>query len=181
MTLRRTGTRAVRLLLLGASVLGLAGFGPTQPQSVTGPCHVRQFFIVALGTSNTTMRTTADQACAFTLFNPDLQQFQTAALVTRPPLHGQARAGLLQGGRMAEVSYRPAPGFVGRDRFTATIEPADKVVIVTVSVSGQAVPHQRMGGPGGPSPVGGAPTGGAGAITTPTGLPPGPGSPAGRE
>ena len=174
MTARRAALTSGRLLLLATSLLGLAGFGPTQPQSVSGPCRVTQFFIVALGTSHTTMTTSSVPAsgdaaaaaggCSFTLFNPDLQVFQSGALITRPPRHGQAQAGLVQGGRMAELSYRPAPGFVGRDRFTATIEPRDKVVIVAVRVMGTAVPNRRPPGPGGPSPVGGPQTGPAGAI-----------------
>ncbi len=164
-----TPRRHLPSLLAGAASLGLMALGPTQPQSVEGPCQVTQFFIVSLGTSHTTMTTTAGQACSFTLFNPDLQVFQTAALVTVPPQHGQADASLLQGGRMAAVSYRAAPGFVGEDRFTATIEPRDKVVIVRVQVGAQPVANRQPPGPGGPSPLGGPVTGPVGAIATPLG------------
>ena len=123
-----------RVALLAAAA-GLAGFGPTQPQTLTGPCHVKSFFIVALGTSNTTMTVDSGaQACRFTLINPAQQLFQTAASITEPPHHGQAAAGLLEGGRTAEVSYTPAPGYAGPDRFTATIQPNDKAVIVKVIV-----------------------------------------------
>ena len=84
---------------------------------------MKDFFIVALGTSNTDMTVTGAGACVFTLINPDLQRFQTAAYVTTVPQHGTATAQLVDGGRMASVSYTPAPGYHGPDRFTATIEP----------------------------------------------------------
>ena len=133
-----------RGLLVAGAAVGLAAFSPTQPQAVQGPCHVKGFFIVALGTSNTTMQTTnVEQACTFTLFNPDLQQFQTSALITRPPRHGQADAHLLQGGRMAMVAYTPSPGYIGHDQFTATTEPNDKAVIVHVVV----IPDRSGGTP----------------------------------
>ena len=126
---------ALRPMLLAGLAIGLAAFGPTQPQTVTGPCRVKSFFIVALGTSNTRMTVdSAAQACQFTLFNPDLQLFQTAALITEPPRHGQASAALVDGGRMAAISYTPQPGYAGPDRFTATIEPNNKAVIVAVTV-----------------------------------------------
>jgi hypothetical protein len=140
--MKRSFTRLIaagRLGLLAGAGLGLAAFSPTQPQSVVGPCQVKSFFIVALGTSNTTMTVEGPQACQFTLLNPDLQLFQSAAWITTPPKHGQAQATLIEGGRSAAVTYTPAPGYTGPDRFTATIEPNDKAVIVTVAVRGGAL------------------------------------------
>ncbi len=125
---------AGRLGLLAVAVLGLAAFSPTQPQGVVGPCQVKSFFIVDFGTSNTTMTVDGAQACEFTLLNPDLQLFQSAAWITTPPQHGQAQAALIEGGRSAAVTYTPAAGYSGSDRFTATIEPNDKAVVVTVAV-----------------------------------------------
>ncbi len=126
-----------RCLLLLAAAAGLAAAGPTQPQTVTGPCHVKDFFIVSFGTSNTDMTVDGNgQACEFTLFNPALDRFQNAALITERPAHGHAEAGLILGGTSAAVSYTPEPGYVGPDKFTATIEPSDKAVIVTVVVRG---------------------------------------------
>ncbi len=133
--MRRAALRLLgRLVVLAPAALLLPAYTPTQPQEVFGPCSVRSFFIVSLGTSHARMRVRAGGSCRFTLFNPDLQVFQTAALVTTPPRHGTATAGLLQGGLMAEVGYQPAPGFRGTDHLTATIEPRDKVVIVDVTV-----------------------------------------------
>lgn len=123
-----------RLAVLAPVALLLPAYTPTQPQEVFGPCRVRSFFIVPLGTSHARMTLRAGGSCRFTLFNPDLQVFQTAALVTAPPRHGTASAGLLMGGLMAETQYRPAPGFRGEDRYTITVEPRDKVVIVDVAV-----------------------------------------------
>lgn len=125
----------MRRLALPALAVLLAAAGPTQPQTVTGPCHVKDFFIVSFGTSNTEMTiVSGPQACQFTLFNPALDRFQTAALITNLPSHGHAEAGLILGGVSAAVSYTPEPGYVGTDRFTATIEPSDKAVIVHVTV-----------------------------------------------
>ena len=127
---------AVRSLILACLGLGLVAAGPTQPQTVTGPCHVKDFFIVSFGTSNTDMTVDGGpQACQFTLFNPALDRFQTAALITTLPSHGHAEAGLILGGTSAAVSYTPEPGYTGADTFTATIEPSDKAVIVHVTVA----------------------------------------------
>ena len=128
-----TRTLAYAAAIVTAAI-GLGGAGPTQPQTVSGPCRVKEFFIVGFGTSNTDMDVTGPQACTFTVINPDLQVFQTGALITTPPSHGQASAGLVNGGTSAAISYTPAPGFAGVDKFTATIEPSDKAVIVTVRV-----------------------------------------------
>ncbi len=126
---------ACRALLFAGAGLCLAAAGPTQPQSVSGPCHVKDFFIVSLGTSDTEMTIDNDgQACRLTLFNPDLQAFQTAALITSQPSHGQATARLTDANFMAEITYTPQPGYAGDDRFAATIEPNDKAVIVSVTV-----------------------------------------------
>ena len=73
-------------------------------------------------------------ACTFTLINPDLQIFNTAALITSQSSHGQADTGLVAGGTQAVVSYTPQPGYAGPDRFTVTLEPADRAVRVNVTV-----------------------------------------------
>lgn len=131
MTLLRTALALVALTL----PLTANAAGPTEPQTTEGPCQVKQFFIVSFGTSNTDMTITAGaQPCTFTVINPDLQVFQTAALVTAPPAHGHAEAGLVNGGTSAAIRYTPAPGYTGPDTFTATIEPSDKAVIVSVTV-----------------------------------------------
>ena len=126
---------------LAAASIAVGGAGPTQPQSVTGPCRVKEFFIVGFGTSNTDMDVNGPQSCTFTVINPDLQVFQSAALITTPPTHGQASAGLVNGGTSAAISYIPAPNFTGTDRFTATIEPSDKAVVVTVRVGAATPPR----------------------------------------
>ena len=128
--------RLVRGALVVGMGLGVAGAGPLQPQGVTGPCHVKEFFVVNFGTSNTDMTVDGAGACEFTLFNPDNNVFQSAALITSAPAHGVAEAGLISSGRMAAIRYTPQPGFAGTDKFTATIEPSDKAVIVSVTVRG---------------------------------------------
>ena len=122
------------LLLVGAAVC-LGGAVWTQPQTVIGPCKVKSFFIVAGGTSDTKMTVTGSgKPCAFTLIYSAFNRFQTAALITNLPAHGRAEAYLIEGGTSALVSYTPAPGYSGPDKFTATIEPGNKAVIVTVAV-----------------------------------------------
>jgi hypothetical protein len=122
--------RAAPLFLAGC--LGLAGCnstpgaGPLQPQTVQGPCQIKPFFLVGYSASPVQMSVNASgQACTFTLINPNLQAIQSDALITRQPSHGRAQAGLTNGGASAIVSYTPAPGYVGPDAFTATIEPGD--------------------------------------------------------
>jgi hypothetical protein len=119
-----------------AACAGNTSTGPLQPQAVNGACQVKPFFLVALSATPVSMRVDdAGQACSFSIINPNLQIIQSAALVTSPAAHGRADAGLVSGGASAVVSYRPAPGYSGPDRFTVTIEPADKTLDVTVNVA----------------------------------------------
>ncbi len=125
------------LPLLTASCAGLERVdqGTLQPQTVSGPCQVKKFFLVNFTAVPTDVTATANgQACSFTLINPDLQIFNTAALVTTPASHGQATAGLLRGGVQAGVSYNPQPGYTGRDTFTVTLEPSDRAIRLNVTV-----------------------------------------------
>ena len=113
-------------ILLGAANAGCAGLdrndqGPLQPQSVSGSCQVGHFFLLA------------QTACSFVVINPDLQAFPTASLISTAPRHGQAVTGLTNGGRSVGVSYTPAPGYVGPDQFTVTIEPNDHAIAVAVA------------------------------------------------
>ena len=109
--------------------------GRLQPQTVSGPCDVKKFFLVALTTIHTDMTVASGAgACTMTLINPNLQVFNTAALVTTLPLHGQATAGLVLSGTQVAVSYTPQPGYSGTDSFAITIEPADRGVTFAVTV-----------------------------------------------
>jgi hypothetical protein len=113
---------------------GGATQGTAQPQSISGPCTVERFFIEPYSTSNTHMVVNGTaQTCRFTLFNPDLQLVQNAALLTENPTHGRAEVAVANGDRSVAISYTPAPGYIGPDRFTATIEPGDKTVRVSVT------------------------------------------------
>lgn len=131
--------RHVMLLaaLLPASCAGLErnDQGQLQPQTVRGPCQVKKFFILGLTSVHTDMTVgNTGQACSFTIFNPDLQIVLTAALVTTPPLHGQATAEVTNGRRQATVSYTPQPGYTGPDHFSITLEPHDLGVTLAVTV-----------------------------------------------
>ena len=128
-------TLAVPLAVAACANLDRDDRGTLQPQTVSGPCDVKKFFILNLTAVKTTMSVAGTgQACTFTIFNPDLQIVTTAALVTTPPLHGHAEAGLPLAGRQASVSYTPQPGYAGPDRFTLTLEPHDRAVAVDVAV-----------------------------------------------
>ena len=129
---------AVALPLLAAACGDLSrnDQGRLQPQTVSGPCDVKKFFLVTLTTIHTEMTVAPSAgACSMTLVNPDLQIFNTAALVTTPPSHGQATAGLLTGATQVGVTYTPQPGFTGTDSFAITIEPADRGVTFAVRVA----------------------------------------------
>ena len=135
MTLPVLRRLCLALPLATASCAGLdrVDQGTLQPQTVSGPCQVKKFFLVNFTAVPTDLTATAGgPACSFTLINPDLQIFNTAALVTEQPSHGQATAGLLRGGVQAGVSYTPAPGYTGKDSFTVTLEPSDRAIRLTV-------------------------------------------------
>lgn len=128
---------ALAACLATASCAGLArnDRGVLQPQTVSGPCQVKKFFILGLTTVHTEMSiANTGQACTFTVFNPDQQIFTDAALVTTQPAHGQATAGRVFAGFQATVSYTPQPGYAGPDRFAVTIEPSDRGITVAVTV-----------------------------------------------
>ena len=115
--------------------------GRLQPQTVDGPCTVKKFFLVRETAMHTNLSVgNSRDACQFSLINPDLQVFLTAALVTDQPLHGTATAGLLRSGTQATVSYVPQPGYTGPDHFTFTLEPGDAAVSVAVTVTPNTIP-----------------------------------------
>ena len=115
--------------------------GVLQPQTVSGPCQVKKFFILRQTSVRTELTVgNTGQACSFTLFNPDLQIVLNAALVTSPPAHGRATAELITAGRQAAVSYAPQPGDAGPDRFAVTFEPNDLGVTFSVTVQPTAPP-----------------------------------------
>jgi hypothetical protein len=124
-----------------ASCAGLASNdqGPLQPQTVSGPCQVKKFFILSLTSVPTEMTIgNTGQACSLTLLNADLQIALNAALVTSQPAHGRATAVLITGRRQAAVSYTPQPGYTGPDRFSITLEP--NALGMTFSVTVQPSP-----------------------------------------
>ena len=134
--LARAGWLAVLLPFALAACAGLdrSDRGTLQPQTVSGPCQVKKFFLVAYTAIPTDMTARGGQACSLTLINPDLQIINTAALITSSAAHGQAAAGLLSGTTQAGVSYTPQPGYAGPDSFTLTIEPSDRAVRFNVMV-----------------------------------------------
>ena len=126
---------ALPLLVSGCAGLDRSDQGRLQPQAVSGPCQVDKFYILPITAVHTRMTIgNAGQACAFTIFNPDLQVVLTNALVSDPPAHGRATAELVTLGRQGQVSYTPQPGYTGTDRFTITLEPQDLAVAVAVTV-----------------------------------------------
>jgi hypothetical protein len=111
--------------------------GPLQPQSVAGPCTVKRFFLLANRSVPTQMSiANTGTACTFTLINPALNAVVNAALVTGGAKHGHADAAVINGARQAAVSYMPAPGYTGPDKFDITLEP--NAVGVTVDVMVEA-------------------------------------------
>ena len=136
----RDTTLPIRLLFVLPLLASCAAMernaqGPLQPQSVAGPCHVQRFFLLGLRSVPTQMTiANTGQACAFTLINPALNVVINAALLTGAPTHGQAQAGLISGARQAFVSYTPAPGYAGPDKFDITLEPGAVGITVNVTV-----------------------------------------------
>ncbi len=115
--------------------------GQLQPQTVSGPCQVKKFFILRQTAVHTEITVgNVGQACSFTIFNPDLQIVLSAALVTEQPAHGRATAALITAGRQAEISYTPQPGYAGPDKFSITLEPNDLAVTLAVTVQPSAPP-----------------------------------------
>lgn len=124
----------VPLCCASCAGLGQNDQGPLQPQTVSGPCQVKKFFILSQTSVPTALTVGAGQACRFTLFNPDLQVVVNAALVTTQPTHGRATAEPVSGARQVAVTYAPQPGYTGSDRFAITVEPNDLGVTFNVSV-----------------------------------------------
>ena len=133
----------VRFGVLGA-VLALAACGPLpeysqgplQPQAVSGPCEVKKFYLLSLLSVPTdlTVRNTGE-ACTMVLVNPALNAVINAALLTGQPAHGRATSGLISGNRQAVVTYVPAPGFVGVDKFDVTLQPNAVGITFNVTVT----------------------------------------------
>lgn len=123
--LRRLRRGLLLAPLLCASCAGLAGSdrGNLQPQTVSGPCRVKKFFILRTTSTPTEVTVGPGPACRFTIFNPDLQIALNAALVTQQPAHGRATAELITGRRQAAISYEPQPGYTGPDQFSVTLQP----------------------------------------------------------
>jgi len=143
-TTGRLGRSVLLLVLLWCeSCAGLAtnDQGVLQPQTVSGPCQVKKFFILRLTSVHTGMTVgNTGQACSLTLFNPDLQIVLNAALVTSRPAHGRATAELITAGRQAAVSYAPQPGYMGSDSFSVTFEPNAIGITFSVTVQPNAPP-----------------------------------------
>ena len=132
-------SRAIALLcpLLAASCAGPPA-GQSfliQPQGVTGPCAVKNFFILSFTAVHAEMTVgNTGQGCTFAVFNPAQQVFVSAALITEGPAHGIAQAGVAAGGLQGAATYTPQPGYAGPDHFTVTFEPQDRAVRVAVTV-----------------------------------------------
>lgn len=106
-----------------------------QPQTTTGPCTVKKFYLVGLNSTHTDMTVDAGtEACQFTLINPDQQIVNDAALITGRPAHGVATAELIVQGRSVAVSYRPEPGYQGTDKFEVTVQPRARGITFAVTV-----------------------------------------------
>ena len=140
----RTGRWTVFSLLVPLCCVSCAGLatndrGVLQPQTVSGPCQVKKFFILRLTSVHADMTVgNTGQACSLTLFKPDLQIVLDAALVTSQPEHGRAAAALINAERQATVSYAPHPGHVGPDHFGIALEPNDRGVTFAVTVQPSA-------------------------------------------
>lgn len=124
------------LLLSSCAAMEANTQGPTQPQSIAGPCTVKRFFLLGFRSVPTEMTVAGTgQACTFTLINPALNQVVDAALLTGVPRHGVATAELIGGARQVAVSYTPQPGYAGPDRFDVTLEPGAVGITVHVTVT----------------------------------------------
>ncbi len=127
---------AVLPLLTSCAALENNSQGPMQPQSVSGPCEVKRFFLLSLRAVPAEMTiANTGQACTFTLVNPALNVVINAALPTGIPRHGQFQTSLTPGSRQAVVSYTPAPGYAGPDTFEVTLEPNAVSIKVNVTVT----------------------------------------------
>ena len=142
-TIVRNAAFAIPLFAASCASLASNTQGPLQPQSVSGPCHVKRFFILGFTAVHTDLAIdSSGQACSMTIFNPDLQLTLSAALVTSQPAHGQATAQLAQIDRQAAITYAAQPGYTGPDRFTVTIEPGDRAIDFAVNVVPPGEPPQ---------------------------------------
>ncbi|MBC7800772.1 MAG: hypothetical protein H7Z10_09120 [Gemmatimonadaceae bacterium] len=129
------GALLASLTLASCGDLSRDSQGILQPQTVRGPCEVKKFYLLRTQRVRAELVTgNSGEACTFTLLDRNLQAVLSAALVTLPPRHGRADAGLITAGRQAAVSYAPQPGYVGPDRFDFVLEPNAFGVDVFVTV-----------------------------------------------
>ena len=127
---------AATLALSSCAALQSNTQGPLQPQTVTGPCQVKPFFFLGLRSVPAALTiANTGQACTLLLVNPALNVVVDAALLTGPAQHGIATAGVTSGARQAIVTYVPAPGYTGPDRFSVTLEPNATGVTFNVAVT----------------------------------------------
>jgi hypothetical protein len=118
-----------------------------QPQTVTGPCTVKSFFIVPLRATPTEMKVeNTGEPCVVSMFNPDLGAVQDAAFVTSRPTHGQVVT-QVQGGDRGSVIvvYKPAQGYSGPDSFLVTFEPEARDVLFNVMIAPPAASGHASG------------------------------------
>ena len=127
---------AVLPLLASCAAVESNTQGPLQPQSVSGPCQVKPFFLLRLRSVPAEMTVAnTGQACTFVLINPALNVVVNAALLTGSAQHGQAQSGVISGARQASISYVPTPGYAGPDQFRVTLEPDAVGITVNVTVT----------------------------------------------
>ena len=127
---------AVLPLLASCAAMQNNTQGPLQPQTVSGPCQVKPFFLLGLRSVPAEMTiANTGQACTMLLINPALNVVVNAALLTAPAQHGQAQSAVTSGARQAFISYIPAPGYVGPDQFRVTLEPNAVGITMNVTVT----------------------------------------------
>ena len=127
---------AALTILTSCAALEANTQGPMQPQTVAGPCTVKPFFLLGFRSVPAEMNiNNTGQACTLTLIHPALSLPINASLLTGPAQHGQAQTGLISGARQAIVTYTPAPGYVGPDKFSVTLEPNAVGITMNVTVT----------------------------------------------
>ena len=124
------------VLVTGCAQMGANMQGPLQPQAVSGPCQVERFLLLDQRSVPAKMSVAnTGQACSFLIFNPALNLTLTGAVVNGAASHGRAEAAVINTGRQVGISYTPAPGYAGPDRFAVTWFPFGSGVTVDVAVT----------------------------------------------
>jgi hypothetical protein len=131
-----------RLIVPAVTAILLVADQSAWAQPTRAGCLVNPGPMKVEGITNGELRTRAGHPCHLYLYSYVGWHIKVNAVhITVPPAHGTLRIPQKTGGRANTVTYVPAPGFVGHDRFevyyqwTSFVRPVTSLYKVEVTVT----------------------------------------------